>query len=106
MIGAAKHSRNKKTIQTLKRVNCPDCGKQRLLKLVQEDGTVEAVSTEIVEVRDETRYLDVCEFCSAKYQKADERFVIENMKQLRKAMKESPAAEGDSDHNDFSLNLD
>lgn len=106
MIGAAKHSRNK-TIPTIKLIDCPACNKRRLERYVQEDGTVEAASTETVEVRGETRHLDACQFCVAKYQKSDERFVIQNMKNLRRAFKESVNDdEGGSDHNDFSLNLD
>lgn len=106
MIGASKHKRNK-TIPTIVLVDCPACKKQRLGRYLKDDGTTDPVSEDTVDVRGETRFLDACEFCVAKYQRSDEKFIMENMKKLRKAFQATPDADdGESDHNDFSLNLD
>lgn len=108
MIGAARHK--KKTtddIPTFRRVSCPSCSKQRLLKQTNEDGTVSLPSQETVEVRGEERFLEVCEFCTIKYQKQDETFARENLKKLAKAIKVDNLPDdedGESDHRDFSLN--
>jgi DNA-directed RNA polymerase subunit RPC12/RpoP len=96
--------RTAKTIPTLKYVDCPACNKKRLLKQVQEDGTVSAVSTETVEVREEQRHVDVCEFCVIRYQKADQRFVMENLRKIQKAV-HVDRDNVDSDHKDFQLDL-
>ena len=103
MIGAKQHQ--KQNIPTIRMLTCPACKKDRLGKYLNEDGTVDVASTKTVEVRDEKRYLEVCSFCVKKYRKADERFVMENMKKLRKAFQEQKS-DGESDHTDFSLNLD
>ena len=72
MIGAKKH---KNPIPSYVYVRCPACKRDRLTRLIQEDGTTEAVSDDTVEVRGEVRYHDACEFCLTKYQKSDERFI-------------------------------
>lgn len=104
MIGAEKHRKNK-VIPTIKTVDCPACGKHRLKKYANADGSVDTPSVETVEVRDETRYLEVCEACSVRYQKADERYVKDNLKKLSKAFAtDGLPADEESDHKDFSLN--
>ncbi len=103
MIGARQHQNI--DIPTIRMITCPACNKDRLGKYLNEDGTIGVASTKTVEVRDEKRYLEGCSFCVEKYRKADERFVMENMKKLRKAFQEQQPA-GESDHTDFSLNLD
>lgn len=103
MIGAAKHSK-KQDIPTINIVDCPACGKHRLRKYVNQDGSVDAPSQQTVEVRDEERYLEVCEPCIARYRRSDDKFVKENLKKLSKAFNESDLPEGESDHKDFSLN--
>ena len=103
MINAGRYKKNK-TIQTIRLVTCPACNKDRLSKYVNKDGNVDAVNQETVEVRDEMRFLDVCDFCVVKYRKADEKFVMENMRKLAKAMQDKQPEGGESDHKDFSLN--
>lgn len=104
MIGAQKHSKNRK-IPTMSPVTCPACGKRRLLKEIDDDGNVDAVSQETVDVRGSERYLEACGFCIIRYQKEDEKFVKANLDKLSKAFNdEDRSDDGDSDHRDFSLN--
>ncbi len=104
MINAGQYKKNK-TIQTIRVVTCPACNKDRLSKYVAKDGSVDAASQETVEVRDEIRFLEVCTFCVDRYRRADEKFVMENMRKLAKAMQEDKSDDGgESDHKDFSLN--
>lgn len=103
MIGAAKHNKNK-VIPTIRIVDCPACKKHRLGKYANEDGSVDVASEETVEVRGEERFLEVCEFCVARYKKQDEKFVRENLRKLAKAFQEKALPDGESDHKDFSLN--
>lgn len=105
MNGAERYRKNR-AIPTINLITCPACDKDRLNKYVNEDGSVNAASEETVEVRDEKRFLEVCGFCVERYRKADEKFVMENMRKLAKAMQESKSDDGDgeSDHKDFSLN--
>lgn len=91
-------------ILTMRIVNCPACGKRRLRKYENADGTMSHVSEETVSVREESRFLEACSFCVIKYQKSDERFVMDNMDKLRKAMKETKIPDEETDHTDFSLN--
>lgn len=96
----------KKTIPSFRYVTCPACNKPRLLKEIQEDGTLEAVSTDTVEVRGETRHVDACNFCIIKYEKADRRFVMDNLKKIQKAATSTNRDDlKDSDHKDFSLDI-
>lgn len=105
MIGAQKHKAlSTKEIPTIKLVNCPDCGKKRFGRYTNEDGVATPASDETVEVRGKTRYLEVCGFCVAKYQAEDEKFAKENLRKLAKAIKINNIPDGNSDHNDFSLN--
>ena len=92
-----------KNIPTIKMVDCPACGKKRLGKYANEDGSVDNPSQATVEVRDNVRYLEVCPFCIAKYQKEDKRFVKENLRKLAQAIR-SKDDEDETDHRDFSLN--
>jgi hypothetical protein len=104
MIGASRHkSKNTDTIPTIKLVACPSCDETRLCKYVNEDGSVDAAMTESVEVREKTRYLDVCGICVAKYRREDEVFVANNMQKLADAFK-SGITDKDTTHKDFSLN--
>ncbi len=104
MIGYELHKKNK-TIPTIKTITCPACNKDRLTKYVNTDGSVTVASEETVEVREETRYLEVCRFCTIRYRKADDKFVMENMLKLSKALREDDNDEDNkSDHKDFSLN--
>lgn len=103
MIGAERHNKNK-TIPTLRLVGCPACNKPRLHKQVNEDGSIDLVSQETVEVREQERYLEVCEFCIARYKAEDERFVKANLKKLAKAFGDQQLPDGETDHKDFSLN--
>lgn len=104
MIGAQRHRKNR-AIPTINLITCPACEKDRLYKYVTKDGSVDAASQETVEVRDEIRFLEVCTFCVDRYRKADEKFVMENMRKLAKAMQEDKSDDGgESDHKDFSLN--
>lgn len=91
-------------IPTIRIVDCPACGKHRLRKYENADGTMSPVSEEAVDVREESRFLEVCGFCVIKYQKSDERFVMDNMDKLRKAMKATKMPDEETDHTDFSLN--
>jgi ssDNA-binding Zn-finger/Zn-ribbon topoisomerase 1 len=99
MINAKKHRSGNK-IPTIKIVDCPDCGKNRLGKYVNEDGTVSPASEETFDVRGEERFMEVCKFCSLKYQKSDQRYAKNNLAKLAKALKTNKG----SDHKDFSLN--
>lgn len=103
MTDAAQH-RKSEAIPTIRLVTCPACKKDRLNKYANKDGSVDAASEKTVEVRDEIRFLEVCGFCVAKYRKADERFVMDNMQKLRKAIQADKPKDGESDHKDFSLN--
>lgn len=73
-------------IPSLRYVVCPECSKSRLLKEINVDGSVEEVSDETVEVRDEKRFIDACGFCKNKYQQADEKFMKDNLKKIQRAM--------------------
>jgi len=103
MSDSIKHNVNKK-IPTIRLVNCPACNKQRLGKYANDDGSVDPASEETVEVRGGQRYLEACQFCVAKYQREDNRFVKENMKKLAEAMNQDNVPDDESDHRDFSLN--
>ena len=103
MIGYELHKKNK-TIPTIKIVTCPACHKDRLRKYANADGGVDTASEETVTVREEIRYLEACRFCVARYRKADDKFVMENMAKLAKAFRETPDEDNQSDHKDFSLN--
>ena len=103
MTDAARH-RTREAIPTIRVVTCPACKKDRLNKYANKDSSVDAASEETVEVRDEIRFLEVCNFCVAKYRKADERFVMDNMNKLRKALQVDKPKDDESDHKDFSLN--
>lgn len=94
-----------KTIPSFRHVTCPSCNKPRLLKEIKEDGTLDLVSDEQVEVRGERRYVDVCGFCVTKYQRADERFVMENLKKIQRAVSANRDDLKDTDHKDFSLDI-
>jgi hypothetical protein len=90
---------------TIAVIACPACNKKRLKKCANEDGTVSPADTTTVDVRGEERFLEVCEHCIAKYRKADERFVMNNMNKLSKAFTDpNKEPDTDSDHKDFSLN--
>lgn len=95
--------RKSNDIPTLRYVECPACNKNRLLKEEQENGTLQAVSNETVEVRGEKRFLDACGSCKIRYQKADEQFVRQNLEKIKKAVSVDP--DGNTNHNDFSLDL-
>ena len=87
-------------------VNCPDCGKQRLAKLMNEDGTVDAPSTNYIEVREQKRFVEACGFCQIKYEKADKKFLRDTIIKMQKAMKDGVSGDGTSgDHRDFSLDI-
>lgn len=103
MIGYEQHNKNE-TIPTIKVITCPACNKNRLGKYANDDGSVDPAIEETVEVRGSERHLEVCQFCSDRYRKQDERFVFENMRKLAQAMKESEGKDTGSDHKDFSLN--
>ncbi len=103
MIGARRYRKNK-TIPTINLIICPACKKDRLGKYVNIDGSIDPVNEETVEVRDETRFLEVCDFCVERYRKADEKFVMENMRKLAKAFQDDTPEDDESDHKDFSLN--
>lgn len=103
MIGYERYKKNK-IIPTIKTITCPACNKNRLNKYANDDGSVDAASQETVEVREEVRYLEVCRFCVARYSKADNKFVMDNMHKLSKAFQESHDDDKESDHKDFSLN--
>lgn len=98
-----------KTIPSFRPVACPGCNKPRLLKEIKEDGTLDPVSTEQVDVRGEQRFTEVCGPCVQKYARADQRFVMENLKKIQKAMSVKSIKRTDEDasgdHNDFSLDL-
>jgi len=101
MRGAQQHKNN--AIPTIRFITCPACDKDRLGKYEEADGGVMPANADTVTVRGEERYLEVCEFCTAKYQKADERFVVHNMRKLARSLKDTKS-KGESDHKDFSLN--
>jgi len=101
MIGYAQYKKNG-DIPTIRTITCPACQKNRLGKYENDDGSVNPVNEETVEVRGETRNLEVCMPCINRYRRSDEKFVLENMRKLSKALTESERKE--SDHRDFSLN--
>jgi len=103
MIGSGNHN-NKNTIPTIRMIACPACDKPRLGKYANEDGSVDKASTQTVEVRGSSRYLEACEHCVRKYQAEDQRFVEANLRKLQKAFKAGDLPDEGSDHNDFSLN--
>lgn len=92
------------TLSKVRRVPCPDCGKERLIKRVMEDGQIEETSSETVEVRGEVRHIDVCMFCKTKYEKRDQKFVMDNLRKVQKAAQNRDKA-SDSDHEDFTLDM-
>lgn len=94
-----------KTIPSFRPATCPSCNKQRLLKEIKEDGTLDPVSTEQVDVRGEQRFIEVCESCHQKYTRADQRFVMDNLKKIQKAMSTSRDDLKGTDHEDFSLDI-
>jgi len=96
--------KNTNSIPSYKHVACPACKRDRLLRPLQEDGTTKPVSDDTVEIRGKTRYHDVCQFCAIKYEKADKRFMRENLRKIDKAMQAGQVDE-ESDHEDFSLDL-
>jgi len=102
-MGATQYN-DGKDIPTIRVVTCPACKKPRLNKYQNADGGVDAANEETVEVRGENRYLEVCGFCTVKYRKADELFVLKNMRKLAKAFKSEKPKDDESDHKDFSLN--
>jgi len=102
MKNANKYS-SKAAMPTIAVIKCPSCKKNRLKKYTNDDGTVTPADTTTVDVRGEERYLEVCQHCIAKYRKADEKFVMDNMSKLSKAFT-AKEADTDSDHKDFSLN--
>ena len=101
MRGAQQHKNN--AIPTIRLVTCPACNKDRLGKYEETDGSIPPANTDIVTVRGEERYLEVCEFCIVRYQKADKQFVAHNMRKLARSLKDTKP-EDQSDHKDFSLN--
>lgn len=100
---SARHNKSN-SIPTIRMITCPACNKPRLGKYVNDDGSVTPASQETVEVRGVHRHLEACSFCVAKYQEQDKRFVRDNLGKLSKAIKEDNVPDGESDHNDFSLN--
>lgn len=106
MIGYEQHKKNKE-IPTIKVITCPACQKDRLSRYVKTDGSVDSASEETVEVRGESRHLDVCGMCVSQYRKEDEKFVLDNYRKMVQAMSEVKTDEVDgtqTDHKDFSLN--
>lgn len=106
MIGYQQHKK-KKEIPTIKVITCPACNKDRLSRYVNADGNIDLASEETVEVRGESRHLDVCATCVSRYRQEDEKFVLENYRKMVKAMGEVKTDDVDgeqTDHKDFSLN--
>lgn len=79
-------------IPSFRLVNCPDCGKRRLLKELLENGDVAIVSTSTFEVRNEIRFHDACEYCLRKYQNRDAAEIKKNLLALKSARKNSSEA--------------
>jgi len=77
----------KSNIPTIVLVECPKCKQPRHTKYRNEDGTVESVVIDTVEVRGEARLVDICQFCSHQYRRLDQEFIMRNLKQLQKAMR-------------------
>ncbi len=102
MIG---RQRLNKDIITVTHVVCPACNKNRLMKAPNEDGNTETTSDETVDVRGETRFLDVCSFCITRYQKTDEQFIKKNLKKIQEAVSVDPDGKTKTDHKDFSLDI-
>lgn len=102
MIG---RQRLNKDIISVRHVACPACNKNRLMKAFDEDGNTETTSDETVDVRGETRFLDVCSFCIIQYQKTDEQFIKTNLKKIQQAVSVDPDSETKTDHKDFSLDI-
>jgi len=103
MINAQRYLKNS-SIPTVKLITCPACDKKRFRREINSDGEFPPASQETVEVRGETRFLEVCEHCIDKYRKADEKFMIETMRKLSSASRVAKENDNDSDHTDFSLN--
>lgn len=106
MIGYEQHKKNKE-IPTIKTITCPACNKDRLSRYVNADGSVSSASEEVIEVRGESRHLDVCGMCVSRYRQQDQRFVLDNYRKMVQAMSEVKTDEVDgkqTDHKDFSLN--
>lgn len=106
MIGYEQHKKNKE-IPTIKTITCPACNKNRLSRYANADWSVTPVSEETIEVRGESRHLDVCGICVLRYRQEDERFVLDNYRKMVKAISKVKTGEVDekqTDHKDFSLN--
>ena len=90
------------TIPTIHLVVCPACQKRRHTKYADENGVVPVPQQETVVVRGEARFVDVCNFCTMKYQTKDQRFILENLKKLQRAAKNR----GDgTTEKDFNIDL-
>lgn len=83
-----KANQKDKNIPTLKSVKCPACDKPRIYRYVKEDGTIDQPSDKTINIRGEVRYVDVCKFCQAKYERKDEIYIRNNMKRVSKAMQD------------------
>lgn len=93
----------KQQIPTIVLVDCPKCKKHRLTKYLGEDGKPMPVSTETVDIRGETRLLDVCGTCNFHYREADKKFIMNNLAKLQKAMRERNINR--TSDKDFSIDL-
>lgn len=93
----------KQPVPTIALVNCPKCNKRRLGKYLGEDNKPFPVSNETIEVRGETRLVDVCGFCDLRYRESDRKFIMDNLKKIQKAMRERRL--DPTSHKDFSIDL-
>jgi hypothetical protein len=101
--GTTRNGLPKQEIPTIVMVDCPKCKKHRLTKYLGDDGKHLPVSTETVDVRGETRMLDVCDVCNFHYREADKKFIMDNLVKLQRAMR-SRKVNRTSDK-DFSIDL-
>ena len=96
-------SKGKSNIPTIVFVDCPSCKQHRHTKYLAADGSVEPVVFETIEVREEKRLVDVCQFCVQQYHNKDREYILRNLKQLQKAMRNRDA--DNTTDKDFNIDL-
>lgn len=82
-----RFGRIKQEIPTIVMVDCPNCNKHRLGKYLGEDSKALPVSKETINVRGETRLVDVCDVCLYHFREKDKRFVMDNLRKIQQAMR-------------------
>jgi hypothetical protein len=88
--------KQQRVIPTFVYVACPNCKKNRLLKKIGDNGSVEVVSKDTVTaLTGDERYLDVCPACLSQYQKRDAQFMRNQVKTLQRDARNIDASTSD-----------